>query len=270
MSKVTAVRPQVTDPSQLAAARRRAEPVRAEAAKRTGAQAVHPQRTPLAPGRIRVALERAYEEKHGRKPSAAMLDVLTAHVSHETADGNKMYNHNFGGIKGVSPDGYTARLRTREVIRGRTIRIRDGFRAYETPERGAADYLSYLERHHSQALERAKRGDVTGFATSLKSRGYYTASLKDYQASMARRMEGAEGWRHWVSDGQLDHAVRSMQVVEGGRYLYGEELAAEARALDGESGDTTTEVDVARVFSAVEGMAARIGAPVEGEEEDEL
>lgn len=266
MSKVAAVRPQVTDPSQLAAARR-TKPIRAEAAGRTGARAVQPQRTPLAPGRIRVAIERAYQEKHGSKPPEAMLDVLTAHVAHETADGNKMYNHNFGGIKGTSPEGFTAHLRTREVIRGRTIRIRDGFRAYETPERGAADYLSYLERNHPQALERAEKGDVSGFAQSLKSRGYYTASLKDYQASMARRMEGAEGWRDWVSNGQLDQAVRSMQVLEGGRYLYGDELAAEARSLDGETDETTTEVDVARVFSAVEGMAARIGAPA-GDEED--
>lgn len=266
MSKIASVRPQVTDPSEVAAARRRAAPTRAEGASRGGAQTVKPQRTPLAPGRIRVALERAYEAKHGSKPSAAMLDVLTAHVSHETADGNKMYNHNFGGIKGVSPDGFTARLRTTEVIRGRSIRIRDGFRAYETPERGAADYLGYLERNHPQALERASRGDVSGFARSLKSRGYYTASLRDYQASMARRMEGAEGWRGWVSDGRLDEAVRSMQVVEGGRYTYGEELAAEARALDGEADETSTEVDVARVFSAVQGMAARIGAPVDEDE----
>ncbi|MEM1030454.1 MAG: glucosaminidase domain-containing protein [Myxococcota bacterium] len=252
---------------------RRLSPTRPPPSGRPTRDLVTPQRTPLRPGRLRLALERAYQTRHGERAPAALIDVLTAHVRHETADGRQVYNHNFGGIKGASPEGQTARLKTTEVLQGRRRRVRDGFRAYATPERGAEDYLGFLERNHPAAMADARRGDISGFARHLKRGGYYTAPVATYAASMARRYRAATPTASdateappWVDDGRLAEAVRA----ETRPYLYGEELAAEARRLDADADalPPDVDVDVARVLSAASSLAARIGVPA-GEEDHE-
>jgi flagellum-specific peptidoglycan hydrolase FlgJ len=117
-----------------------------------------------------------------------MVDMLTAHASLETASGDKMYNYNFAGIKGHSPAGVTARCRTREVLGGKEVVIRDGFRAYGTIEEGARDYVRTMKAQFSGALAPAARGDVGGFANALKRAHYYTASEADYARGLTNVM----------------------------------------------------------------------------------
>jgi flagellar protein FlgJ len=145
---------------------------------------VEAQATPVTRDQIRAAIGRAYAEKTGRAPSAGFLDVLTAQSSLETASGKKMFNFNFGGIKGHGPSGMTARYGTTEVIDGQTVKIRDGFRAYASLEEGASDYLSLLSRRYPGAIAAAERGDVDAFAHELKARGYYTASEDHYRDAL--------------------------------------------------------------------------------------
>ena len=140
--------------------------------------------TPVSRLQIRDALSTAYRGVVGRAPNAPTLDVLEAHVAHETARGSKMFNFNFGGIKGTGPSGTTARYRTREVTPEGEKRIVDSFRAYAGVVEGAVDYMRLLKSHYSTALEKAEGGDVDGFAASLKKGCYYTASLDDYAASL--------------------------------------------------------------------------------------
>jgi peptidoglycan hydrolase FlgJ len=148
------------------------------------AHAVKVQRTAASPAQIKSALATAYEQVVGRPASEEVLGVLTAHVSHETASGAKMYNYNFGGIKGASPSGATALCRTHEFENGKRVDIRDGFRAYGTIEEGAADYVRFMTARHPAALAEAEHGSIDGFATALKQKGYFTAPLDRYSAAL--------------------------------------------------------------------------------------
>lgn len=143
-----------------------------------------PRKTPLAPSEIRAALATAYRSIHGEAIPERMLDVLSAQACTETAHGASMYNFNFGGIKGASPEGFTAKLRTREVLGGEEVTIRDGFRAYSSAAQGAKDYLNLLERRFPTALDAARSGDVDGFVTRLKAGRYFTADAGQYAASL--------------------------------------------------------------------------------------
>jgi hypothetical protein len=117
--------------------------------------------------------------------------VLTAHVSLETASGRRMFNFNFGGIKGTSPEGATARYLTHEVVGGRRVKVEQSFRAYGSAEGGAADYLGLLRARFPDAARAADAGDARGFAERLGRAGYYTAPVSEYAAAI-ERLAGAE------------------------------------------------------------------------------
>lgn len=151
---------------------------------RTGAQDVAATRTPVSQSEIRAALGRAYHQLNGRPASSTTLDVLTAQASLETGRGSQMYNYNFGGIKGASPTGQTAHYMTREVVAGNSVHIAQGFRAYRTLDEGAVDYVSTLQSRFGGAMTQAERGNLDGFAVSLKDAGYYTAPLAEYQSAL--------------------------------------------------------------------------------------
>lgn len=145
---------------------------------------VEPTRTPVARADLRAAIGRAYHKLTGKAPSGSLLDTLTAHASLETGSGSQMYNYNFGGIKGRSPTGETARCRTKEVENGREIEIRDGFRAYRTLDDGALDYVRLMRDRFGGAVSRAEAGDLDGFAHALKKAAYYTADETKYAAAL--------------------------------------------------------------------------------------
>lgn len=158
------------------------------------ARDVEPRRTPVSQAELREAIARAHRSTTGRDPSPATLDVLTAHASLETASGARMYNFNFGGMKGCGPAGETARCKTREVLDGKEVTIRDGFRAYRTLDEGAADYLRFMQTKFPAAMAHASRGDVDKFANALKRSHYYTADEGAYAAGLRGLMqEGGDG-----------------------------------------------------------------------------
>lgn len=152
------------------------------------AREVEPRRTPVSQGELRDAIGRAHTKVTGRAPSAATLDVLTAQASLETASGARMYNFNFGGIKGQGPTGETARCRTHEVLNGKEVEIRDGFRAYRTLDEGATDYVRLMRDRFPGAMAQAERGDVAGFAHALKQSHYYTADEGAYATGLKNLM----------------------------------------------------------------------------------
>lgn len=147
-------------------------------------RAVAPQRTPTTVSDIRAALSRAHVRVAGRPASPDLLDTLTAQVSLETARGDRMYNYNFGGIKGASPAGTTAACMTHEVIDGKDVTVRQDFRAYESLDQGADDYVKVMRTRFSAALAPAERGDLEGYAHALKQARYYTAREGDYAAAL--------------------------------------------------------------------------------------
>lgn len=164
----------------------------AAAEARPAARVVEAQRTPATRGELRSAIARAVSRQTGKPAPDGLVDVLTAQASLETASGQQMYNFNFGGIKGRGPSGATAICRTHEVVNGKEITIKDGFRAYGSLDEGAADYVKLMQNRFGSAVDAAGRGDVDGFAHALKKSGYYTASETDY-ASGLRRLMGVKG-----------------------------------------------------------------------------
>jgi len=65
------------------------------------------------------------------------------------------------------------------------IQIRDRFRAYDSAEAGATDYLSLLQRRYPDALQAAERGDPVGFVQALKAHGYFSGDEASYAKSVA-------------------------------------------------------------------------------------
>src|SRR5580704_3710470 len=119
------------------------------------ARSVAARRTPASMSDVRAALGKALQSATGRAPSSRTVDVLAAQVSLETAGGQQMYNYNFGGIKGASPQGDTATYMTREVLDGQSVHIAQGFRAYSTLDAGATDYVSVLRSRFPAAFAQA-------------------------------------------------------------------------------------------------------------------
>ena len=154
---------------------------------------VEPQRTPVTRADLRAAIGRALARSDGKPPTDELVDMLTAHASLETASGERMYNFNFGGIKGASASGNTAVCRTHEVLGGKDVVIKDGFRAYGSLDEGALDYVRTMKSRFGGALLPAARGDVNGFAGALKKAHYYTASEADYARGLTSLLGAPAG-----------------------------------------------------------------------------
>jgi hypothetical protein len=146
---------------------------------------VAPARTPLTGSQAADALQAAWQGAMGRAPSQNTLSILVGQWAHETGRGAAMLNYNFGGIKGSGPSGASTVYATHEGSGGSAVQIRDRFRAYDSPEQGASDYLSLLQRRYPDALQAAERGDPVGFVQALKARGYFTGDEAAYAKSVA-------------------------------------------------------------------------------------
>lgn len=162
----------------------------------TAPRVVAARKTETTPDQIRRALSLALEERHGEAPQG-LVDVMVAHVAHETAGGRRMYNYNFGGIKGRSPDGATAVYKTHERVGGTRVALQDGFRAYRTIDDGARDYVSLLERRYPEAIAAAEDGGPRAFAQALAKGRYYTDSPGRYARALERLHEQLGGEVRW-------------------------------------------------------------------------
>jgi hypothetical protein len=144
--------------------------------------AVAPERTSVPMPEVEAALARAYTRATGSPPSPPMLKSLAAQASLETGSGQAMYNFNFGGVKGASPEGLTANCLTHEVVGEKDV-VRQAFRAYSSLDAGADDYVRTMVSRFSGSMQAAGSGNLDAFAHALKQAGYYTASETDYAAA---------------------------------------------------------------------------------------
>ncbi|HTA89448.1 MAG TPA: glucosaminidase domain-containing protein [Polyangiaceae bacterium] len=146
---------------------------------------VAPTRTRLDGAQAAEALRSAWTRVTGQPPSQKTVAVLTAQWAHETGNGASMYNYNFGGIKGASPDGLSVSQRTHEGYGSSERTIMDRFRAYKTADDGATDYVKLLVNRFPEATQSATQGDPVGFVKGLKQRGYFTGDPAAYTHSVA-------------------------------------------------------------------------------------
>lgn len=151
----------------------------------TGPPRVVPRmRTVLSGEQAAEALRNAWQQSMGSAPSRGTLSVLTAQWAHETGRGQSMMNFNFGGIKGTGPTGMTATYATHEGFGSTKHRIEDGFRAYDTPQQGAADYMSLLVRRYPGAISAAEQENPSKFVHALREGGYFTGDPTAYARSV--------------------------------------------------------------------------------------
>jgi Mannosyl-glycoprotein endo-beta-N-acetylglucosaminidase len=146
---------------------------------------VAPTRTRLDGTQAAAALRNAWTRVTGQPPSEKTVAVLTAQWAHETGNGASMYNYNFGGIKGASPDGLSVSQRTHEGFGASERTIMDRFRAYRTADDGANDYVKLIVNRFPEAAQSASQGDPAGFVQGLKQRGYFTGDPAAYTRSVA-------------------------------------------------------------------------------------
>jgi len=150
-------------------------------------------RTPIAVADLNAVLRAEWRRQLGTEPSRASLLCLLAQWSLETGGGAASNNFNLAGIKyGVGCGFDYAQYPTREVIGGKSLVLSPPnpacrFRAYESLEQAAGDYLSLLRNRFGYAWPAVEAGDTQDFAHRLKLRGYYTADEHDYAAGLAAR-----------------------------------------------------------------------------------
>jgi hypothetical protein len=155
---------------------------------------VEARRTPISGTQAAKSLERAYGRLVGRRPRPETLALLTAHWAHETNQGASMFNYNFGGIKGIGPDGSYVLERTREGSGRSERRKNHRFRAYPNATEGALDYLSLLQRLYAPALDAAALGDADGFVKGLKRGGYFSGDEQIYLEKVTAFITAAQHW----------------------------------------------------------------------------
>jgi len=162
-----------------------------ELAQRAKPQTVRAVRTPLGGEQAAQALEHAWQQVMGEKPSEETKAVLTAQWAHETGRGDKMMNFNFGGIKGSAPSGLGTEYKTREGWGKTEVRIVDRFRAYQSADEGATDYVKLLVRRYPEAVKAAQAGDPEQFVRELKRAHYFTGNETAYVRSVSSMANAA-------------------------------------------------------------------------------
>lgn len=146
------------------------------------------QRTALQAQDVYAALARAWLTVLGAPPTRASLLVLLAQWSLETGAGKACLNYNLGGIKHVPGDGRQFTIyTTTEYIGGERHLLEQSFRAYNSLNEAACDYLLELRHRFTSAWPAVEAGDPGDFAHRLKLRHYYTEPEDSYTAGLRSR-----------------------------------------------------------------------------------
>lgn len=187
-------------------------------------------KTPVGTEPLFVALWRAWVNMLEEMPTRDGVLLLVAHWALETGWGKSMHCYNLGNIKSREGDGRDfcffacgeevslaqAEKWVKEAPGLVEIKRRyaDGngsarasvwvkpdhpacrFRAYETLDEGAVDYLLLLRRRFSKAWPFVLAGDPVGFVHAIKQQGYFTASEATYAASVRTIFSGLRAKLH--------------------------------------------------------------------------
>ena len=109
--------------------------------------------------------------------------VLVAQTSIESNWGNEFSrkNNNFAGIKGKG----SGLVKTKEWSPEKGYyTIKDSFKSYPSIDAFADDYVKRLKNRF-----KAFEGTPEDFSKNIRSRGYFTAKLEDYQRMMDSRLD---------------------------------------------------------------------------------
>lgn len=151
--------------------------------------------TRVTPAQLLAALGRAWRAVFAGEPKPESILVLLAQWSLETGDGLGMHAFNIGNIKSREGDGHDyCYFACFEFNNGLKTWYRPDdpttrFRAFETLDSGAIDYLQTLSHRFASAWPAVLAGDPEGFARALKLARYYTADEHAYALGLRARVE---------------------------------------------------------------------------------
>jgi hypothetical protein len=147
-------------------------------------------KTPIDVADLYPALGAAWFRYFGTTAPHKSLLVLLAQSALETGRWRSCWCYNLGNAKHVANDGRSwCYYRCNELINGQWIWFDPPsqgccFRAFESLEDGAIDYLRLLIKQYAAAWPAVLLGDAAAFVEQLKRSNYFTAPLAPYRASV--------------------------------------------------------------------------------------
>lgn len=180
-------------------------------------------KTPISKQEAIEALWDGYLRFFASAPKPECIQVIASQWGLETGWGASMHAWNFGNVKSVDGDGFDyVYFACNELLpvntalayanadpnRAKITATReDGnawiwfypkhrgcrFRAFMTPEAGAADHVALLVKHFPAAMRAAQAGDPALYAHALKMSGYYTADEASYTKGLVGCMRAVQG-----------------------------------------------------------------------------
>lgn len=147
-------------------------------------------KTPATPAEVYAALRDASRLLLGAELPRDALLVLLSQWGEETGRGASAWCWNLGNQKHVLGDGRSYyQVRCNEIIGGKEVWFdpphpATSFRAYESLDAGARDYLLLLHSRFAVAWPAVLAGSPLDFARLLKSAHYFTADLVLYQSAL--------------------------------------------------------------------------------------
>lgn len=176
-------------------------------------------KTPLSIEKLRGPLTEAWAKKFGSEPEPESISLLLAHIGLETG-WKSCCNWNLGNVKAIvngtvdwtffttwelvpvkvanamqaaRPD--VVAILPVNAVHAKVVLKPDhpgcAFRSFDTVEDGIRVYLDTLFRRFTKCWPAVLDGDPERFAALLKSQGYYTAPLVEYQRGMVSRFDEA-------------------------------------------------------------------------------
>lgn len=157
-------------------------------------------RTPISMRDFAGALIRVMREM-GVQPSKASCGVFWAQYALETGAGGFCWNHNLFNHKVTQSQAaagvpYMMLANTWEVEKGQKVVYQPPhpatwFRSYSSFEEAMGDHVAAVKSgRYATSWPAVVAGDVVLYATRLRERGYYTASLASYVALMEAKLKG--------------------------------------------------------------------------------
>lgn len=143
--------------------------------------------------------------------SRAAAGILWAQFAAETGRGVNCWCWNIGNIRWSGDGDYCMLRAVWEIIDGKRVVLPDSgskFRAFASLDEGMCEHIEFLStKRYAAVWPVVERGDPAGFAAALKARGYYTAPLAQYTASMVSLhkefLAAAPPWEAIEVDGVL-------------------------------------------------------------------
>lgn len=128
-------------------------------------------------------LREGYKKVFGKDPSAQALAGGWAQVVLEAGLPVKLPCNNIGNIKATKEwisqgNPYFSKDTSENKPTGEHYKTAANWKAFATPEDGAAEYWKLLKSRYSNSLDWMEAEDPTSAAVNLGLKGYYTADIK--------------------------------------------------------------------------------------------